>query len=660
MMGSRRNPSTMQQPLWQAVPDGLARDEARQQSHLNAPTGQGAGRWIYALIALALAGAASLSQAQTAPGATAQPEAASTSQAKPGWATRHFAVAAANPLATQAGYTMLRAGGSAVDAAIAVQMVLALVEPQSSGIGGGAFLLHFDGKTTRAFDGRETAPAAATPDLFLQANGQPMGMRQAIVGGRSVGAPGVVPMLALAHRQHGKLPWAQLFAPAIKLALEGFAISPRMATLLATESALKTDPVAARYFYDASGQPWPAGHVLRNPELAAVLQRIASEGPSALTRGAVAQAIAAKVQSHPSNPGTLTPADLAAYQPVERTPLCMVYRVTQAPARNYRLCGMPPPSSGMLAVGQILGTLAHTPAADNPLAFARPPSAEGASPQGDAQPGADWLHLYTEAARLAFADRAQYVADPQFTAAPALDWASLLEPRYLAQRAALMKPSGTRMPSAPPGNPGAQQSSYAPMATQTEHGTSHISVVDGFGHALAMTTTIEDGWGARLMVNRGLGLEGGFLLNNQLTDFSFAPAGADGKPVANRVQPGKRPRSSMSPTLVFDADTGQLLASAGSPGGAFIIHFTAKTLYGMLHWGLNAQQAIDLPNFGAMDEPLILEKGRFMPATVSALQARGHKVVEAPLPSGLQAIARTPEGWFGGADPRREGVVLGD
>jgi gamma-glutamyltranspeptidase/glutathione hydrolase len=613
---------------------------------------------------MALAGAAPLAPAQTAPvPAPAQPEAASATQAKPGWATRQFAVAAANPLATQAGYDMLRAGGSAIDAAIAVQMVLALVEPQSSGIGGGAFLLHFDGKTTQAFDGRETAPAAATPDLFLQANGQPMAMRQAIVGGRSVGAPGVVPMLALAHRQHGKLPWAQLFAPAIALANEGFAISPRMATLLATESALKTDPVAARYFYDANGQPWPAGHVLRNPELAAVLQRIATEGPSVLTRGAVAQAIAAKVQSHTSNPGTLTPADLAAYQPLEREPLCMVYRVTQGPARNYRLCGMPPPSSGMLAAGQILGTLAHTPAADIPLAFARPPSAEGASPKGDPQPGTDWLHLYTEAARLAFADRAQYVADPQFTAAPALDWASLLDARYLAQRAALIKPSGPRMPGALPGTPGlsgAQQSSYAPMAAQTEHGTSHISVVDGWGNALAMTTTIEDGWGARLMVNRGLGLEGGFLLNNQLTDFSFAPAGADGRPVANRVQPGKRPRSSMSPTLVFDADTGQLLASAGSPGGAFIIHFTAKTLYGMLHWGLNAQQAIDLPNFGAMDDLLILEKGRFWPATVNALQARGHKVVEAPLPSGLQAIARTPEGWFGGTDPRREGVVLGD
>jgi len=597
-------------------------------------------------LTLALAGAAATSLAQNAPSAPAQPEGASAFQSKPGWASRSFAVAAANPLATEAGYAMLRAGGSAVDAAIAVQMVLTLVEPQSSGIGGGAFLLHFDGKTTQAFDGRETAPSAATPALFLKPDGQPMAMRQATVGGRSVGAPGLVPMLTLAHRQHGKLPWEQLFAPAIALATKGFAISPRMATLLAPETDLKTDPVAARYFYDASGQPWPAGHILRNPELAAVLQRIASEGPGALTKGTVARAIAAKVQGHASNPGGLSEADLAGYQPVERAPLCMAYRVTHAPARNYRLCGMPAPSSGMLAMGQILGTLAHTPAGTLAL------EAE--------QPGAPWLHLYTESARLAFADRAQFVGDPQFVSAPEGGWASLLDDTYLAQRAALIAPSGPRMPRTLPGQPGAVRSSYAPMAAQTEHGTSHISVVDGSGNALAMTTTIEDAWGARLMVNRGVGLEGGFLLNNQLTDFSFAPTGADGKPVANRVEAGKRPRSSMSPTLVFDADSGQLIATLGSPGGAFIIHFTAKTLYALLHWGLNAQTAIDLPNFGAMDEVLVLEKGRFDASTASALKARGHTVVQVPLPSGLQAIAHTSNGWFGGADPRREGVVLGD
>lgn len=619
----------------------------------------GALRLARRTLALAPAWACTLALAQSALpplAATVQPEAASAIQIKPGWATRHFAVAAANPLATQAGYAMLRAGGSAVDAAIAVQMVLTLVEPQSSGIGGGAFLLHFDGKTTQAFDGRETAPAAATPGLFLQADGQPMPMRKAIVGGRSVGVPGVLPMLGLAHRQHGKLPWAQLFAPAIALATEGFAISPRMATLLAAESALASDPFAARYFYGPGGQPWPAGHILRNPELAAILQAIAREGPDALYRGAVAQAIAAKVQGHPSNPGTLTQADLTSYTPLEREPLCMNYRVTKAPARNYRLCGMPAPSSGMLAVGQILGMLSHT----------RADSLTLADTDASSQPIADWLHLYTEAARLAFADRAQYVADPQFVPAPAGDWASLLSPQYLAQRAALIRPEGQRMPVALPGLPGlseqaaAKHSSYAPMTAQTEHGTSHISVVDGYGNALAMTTTIEDSWGSRLMVNRGVGLEGGFLLNNQLTDFSLAPSDAGGKPIANRVEAGKRPRSSMSPTLVFDADTGELLASAGSPGGAFIIHFTAKTLYAMLHWGKNAQQAIDIANFGALDDVLILEKGRFEAVTTKALREQGHTVIEMPLPSGLQAIARTPGGWFGGADPRREGVVLGD
>jgi gamma-glutamyltranspeptidase/glutathione hydrolase len=324
---------------------------------------------------------------------------------------------------------------------------------------------------------------------------------------------------------------------------------------------------------------------------------------------------------------------------------------------------MPPPSSGMLAVGQILGTLANTPAAglaDNFANVRRESGAQQASPLADAQPSAEWLHLYTEAARLAFADRAQYVADPQFVAPPAGDWANLLDARYLSQRATLISASGSRMPRALSGVPGTQRSSYAPMAAQTERGTSHISVVDAWGNALAMTTTIEDAWGARLLVNRGVGLEGGFLLNNQLTDFSFAPTGADGRLVANRVEPGKRPRSSMSPTLVFDADSGQLLATLGSPGGAFIIHFTAKTLYALLHWGLNAQAAIDLPNFGAMDEVLVLEKGRFDASTTSALKARGHTVVQVPLHSGLQAIARTPSGWFGGADPRREGVVLGD
>jgi len=574
-----------------------------------------------------------------------QPEGASAITGKSGWATRTYAVAAANPLATDAGRQVLQSGGSAVDAAIAVQMVLTLVEPQSSGIGGGAFLLHFDGKSTQAFDGRETAPAGATPSLFLNGDGKPMPFIDAVVGGRAVGVPGTVRMLALAHQQHGRLPWAELFKPAIALATQGFRVSPRMATLLASEQHLFKDPVAAVYFLDAQGQPWKAGHLLRNPELAAVLQRIADTGPDALMTGDVAQAMVDEVRKHPGNPGTLSLDDLRAYQPVVRAPLCFDYTV--AP-RNYRICGMPPPSSGAVAIGQILGMLQQTGAQHLPLV------------QG--LPTADWLHLYTEAARLAFADRAQYLADPAFVQPPAGSWNSLLAPAYLASRARHIdtSPDGKRMQSVLPGNPGATPLAYATMTDQPEYGTSHISIVDAYGNALAMTTTIEDGWGARLMVNRGTGLSGGFLLNNELTDFSFAPSDASGKPVANRVEPGKRPRSSMAPTLVFDKTTGQLVMSAGSPGGAFIIHFTAKTLYGALNWGLNAQQAINLPNFGALGGPTLLEDKRFSPETIQALKARDHTVVEMPMPSGLQAIERTSTGYFGGADPRREGIVSGD
>ncbi len=540
---------------------------------------------------------------------------------------------------------MLRAGGSAVDAAIAVQMVLALVEPQSSGLGGGAFLLHFDGKQVQAFDGRETAPAAVAPNELMGSNGQPLGRTQAMVGGRTVGVPGTLRMLEMAHRQHGRLPWAQLFAPAIRLAQNGFAISPRMSSLVAADKHLHKDPVAAAYFYDAVGKPWPAGHVLRNPELAEVLQAIAQRGADALMQGEVAQAIAKKVQSHATNPGKLTVKDLADYRAVVRAPLCFVYAVS---ARSYRICGMPPPSSGALAIGQILGLLGYTPA--------------GGLPLQTGLPSADWLHLYTEASRLAFADRDYYVADPDFVQPPASSWKSLLQPDYLAQRAKLIntQPGSQRMTDPEPGKPGPIAVLYGKSATQMEAGTSHISVIDAQGHGVALTTTIEDAFGARQMVNRGKGMVGGFLLNNELTDFNFAPSDAAGLPVANRIEPGKRPRSSMSPTLVFDEATGELLISAGSPGGAVIIHYMAKTLYGMLNWGLNAQEAINLPNFGTLGGPAFLEAGRFAPATAQALRSRGHKVFEVDLPSGIQAIARTPKGFFGGADPRREGIVLGD
>lgn len=574
---------------------------------------------------------------------TSQPEGTSGLTAKPGWATQRFAVAAANPLATYAGYQVLRAGGSAVDAAIAVQMVLSLVEPQSSGIAGGAFLLHHDGQKTQAFDGRETAPAAANGNLFLDANGQPLPFPHAVASGRSVGVPGALRMLEMAHKQHGQLPWARLFEPAITLAEQGFAVSPRLSTLLAAETQLKNDPQAAAYFYAPDGKPWPVGHVLKNPELAQVLKRVAAQGSRALLEGEMAEAIVRKVQQHPQRPGELSLQDLAGYKAVERAPLCHDYRAAKPgqAAREYRICGMPPPSSGTIAVGQILGMLGQTSAAGMSLVT-------GSATQ---QPSADWLHLYSEASRLAFADRAQYVADPAFVPAPDGNWLSLLDPVYLAERARLMSPA--RMPNATAGQPGGVKTSFAPMPDQLEYGTSHISIVDGQGRALAMTTTIEDAFGSRQMVK-------GFLLNNQLTDFSFRPTDAQGQPIANRVEPGKRPRSSMSPTLVFDKATGALVMSGGSPGGALIIHYTAKLLYGSLNWGLDAQRAIDLPNFGNLGGPLLLEEKRFTPATVEALKARGGEVREQALTSGLQAIERTHSGLFGGADPRREGVVMGD
>lgn len=582
----------------------------------------------------------------------AQPESASGLTSKPGWTLNREAVAAANPLATQAGADILRAGGSAVDAAVAVQMVLTLVEPQSSGIGGGAFLLHHDGQRVQAFDGRETAPAAANERLFLDANGKPMPFAQAVVGGRSVGVPGTVAMLSLAHRQHGKLRWARLFEPAIRLAEQGFPVSPRLHSQLKAESALKADPVAASYFYQADGQPHPVGHLLKNPELAVVLRAIAQAGPNALLKGPVAQAIVDKVQQHPGNPGSLTLDDLARYQPIERSAICQSYTppaVAGASAREWNLCGFPPPSSGAIAIGQILGTLARVPAGSEPLG-------------DDGLPTPAYLHAYTEASRLAFADRALYLGDPAFVIPPASSWSSLLDPDYLAERARLI--TAQRMPRAAAGSPKGKLSAWAPMPDQPEYGTSHISIVDAYGNALAMTTTIEAGFGSRLMVTTNPARLGGFLLNNELTDFSFTPTDDQGRPVANRVEPGKRPRSSMAPTLVFDKASGKLVMSAGSPGGAFIIHYTAKTLLGVLQWGLLPQAAIDLPNFGSLGGALTLEENRFPASTVDKLKALGHEVREAPLTSGLQAIARGQvhgkEVWLGGADPRREGVVLGE
>jgi gamma-glutamyltranspeptidase/glutathione hydrolase len=594
--------------------------------------------FVPATVALAAAGL--LASCAAPPAGTtipAMPELASGWTPKPGWSAQRFMVAAANPLATEAGYRILREGGNALDAAIAVQMALTLVEPQSSGIGGGAFLLHWDGRQVKAWDGRETAPAAADERMFLGPDGRPIPFGDSVFGGRAVATPGAVVMLEAAHRAHGKLPWKQLFQPAIELAERGFSISPRLQIQIAGNPHLARDPVARPFFFDAQGQPLPVGHLLRNPALAAVLRAMADQGSAALTQGPIGADIVRRVREHPV-PGRMTAADLAGYRAAEREPICTDW------LDRWRVCGFPPPSSGHLAVMQILGLLERSSPVAQPLL--------------KGIPGPDWLHTYTEAARLAYADRAQYVGDPAFVAAPGGDWNSLLADGYLRQRAALI--GAQSMKVATPGAPAAVRSSYAPMPDQPEHGTSHISVVDGEGRAVAMTTTIEAFFGSRVMSDGGTGLPGGFLLNNQMTDFSATPTDAQGRPVANRVQPGKRPRSSMSPTLVFDRRTGQLAMTLGSPGGPVIIHFVAKTLIGSLQWGLDAQRAIDLPNFGSLNGPTVLEKGLFPASTLEALRARGHVVTEVDLTSGLQAIQRTPSGWFGGADPRREGVVKGD
>lgn len=550
----------------------------------------------------------------------------------------HQAVAAAHPLAAEAGAQMLRQGGNALDAAIAVQAMLSLVEPQSSGIGGGAFLLWWNGQTVQAWDGRETAPAAAGPTLFIGPDGQPLAFADAVASGLSVGVPGVLRMLEQAHRAAGQLPWAQLFAPAIAQAEQGFAIGPRLHSLLQGARSLQAD-AAARAFYYLPGEPlrpWPVGHVLRNPALAEVLHRVAREGADAFYRGPVAQAIARKVAQAQPRPGLLSAEDLTAYRAVQREPLCTAWR------ERYRVCGFPPPSSGHITLMQLLG-MVPPPAADAP--------APGTLPR------IDWLYHYSEAARLAYADRALYLADPAFVAAPAGQWASLLAPDYLRQRARLIGPRSLGQASA--GQPGPQRSSWAPQPEQAEYGTSHLSVVDRAGRAVAMTSSIEAGFGSGLLVDGGTGLAGGFLLNNQLTDFSFTPTDAQGRLVANRVEPGKRPRSSMAPTLVFDAHSGQLLLNLGSPGGPAIIHFVAKSLLATLDWGWPPGAALALANFGSFNGPTWLETGQFPDNYSTALRQRGQAVITLDLPSGVQLIQRQGEGWAAAADPRREGAVRG-
>ena len=537
-----------------------------------------------------------------------------------------YMVAAANPLAAEAGLEILRQGGSAVDAAVAVQAVLTLVEPQSSGIGGGAFMLHWDATagSLSTYDGRETAPAAVTPYLFIGDDGKPLGFFDALVGGRAVGVPGVPALLKAAHRRHGNLSWPDLFQAGIDLAEEGFAVSPRLSASIADSRKLMLkQPTSAAYFLDGSGNPWPTGHILKNPALAQTLRRLADEGTFGFYTGPTAAAIVQAVKFAPGNPGVLSLTDLATYRAKRREPVCQSYR-------TWQVCGMPPPTSGGVAVGQILGILEN---------FDLPTLAPGS---------AEAVHLVSEAQRLTYADRGRYLGDSDFVPVPVAD---LMDKGYLKLRAAQITPDAS-IGKATPGNPGDRADMFSDALDFDIPATTHFSIVDGNGNIVSMTSSVEFRFGSHVFV-------GGFLLNNQLTDFSFRPLDGDGRIVANGVQPGKRPRSSMSPTIVLNAD-GKPVIAVGSPGGSRIIGYVARTVIAMLDWGLDPQAVIDLPNHVNRNGPVDLEKGTGLEALQPALEALGHEVKVRDLTSGLHAIQITADGLLGGADPRREGVAIGD
>ncbi|MDI1283692.1 MAG: gamma-glutamyltransferase [Reyranella sp.] len=521
-------------------------------------------------------------------------------------------VAAAHPLAVDAGLEVLRRGGTAVDAAVAVQMVLGVVEPQASGIGGGGFLLHYD-NATRAitvYDGRETAPAGATPTMFLDGNGKPLGFRPAVVSGISVGVPGALAMLELAHKEHGKLAWRDLFEPAIAAARDGFPVPPRLAAWLSRIPGLREEPGIRAVYFNAEGSPRKAGERIANPDLAGTMRLIADQGTRAFYEGAIAAEMVERVRAH-ERPGTLSLADLADYRPIKREALCGPYRL-------WVVCGMPPPSSGGIAILQALTLL-------EPFEIWRDTPSDLRS-----------IHLIAEASRLAFADRDRYVADPAFVKVPV---EGLLSPTYLAERRKLMSPDrsmGKVGPGVPPG--------------YVERGTSHMSIVDRWGNAVAFTTTIEAPFGAQIMVR-------GFLLNNELTDFSPLPE-ADGRPIANRVEPGKRPRSSMSPTLVFDQGN-RLVAVLGSAGGSRIIGDTLQALLGLLDWNLPVSAAIALPRVINSNGPTELERGP-LADLADGLRGLGHQVQVRGHEGGLTGIRRVGDGWEGGADPRRDGAARGE
>jgi gamma-glutamyltranspeptidase/glutathione hydrolase len=558
----------------------------------------------------------SLVGCQTAPSASPAPTPVAETHNRP---ARGPFVAAANPLAVEAGMAVLRRGGSAVDAAVAVQAVLGLVEPQSSGLGGGAFLMVYDAETheVTTYDGRETAPADATPELFYE-NGRPLPFMDAVLSGRSTGAPGAVAALALAQAQHGALEWSSLFGDAERLARDGFTVSPRLAGMIAGQGQARTR-WATEYFTKPDGTRYVAGDTLKNPAYAETVATIARDGIAALRTGPIAEAIVDAVHAEP-RPGTLSAADLAGYRPIARDALCRPFRV-------YVVCIPPPPSSGV-ALLQLLA-MAETPTAAPVLA------------QGETS--ADAWTMFAQLQRLMYADRDRYVADPAFVGVPV---AGLLDPDYVAERAALAPGlTGAATAGTPPGG-----IFRAPDATTEPAGTSHLVVVDAAGNAVSMTTTVESIFGSGRMA-------GGFFLNNQLTDFSFSPTTPEGAPVANAVAAGKRPRSSMSPVIVLDQQ-GRLVGALGSPGGPSILAYNAKGLIGTLVWGLPMQAAFDLPNLVARGPGFGADTARFGPTLTEGLAERG--IVLQPNTSensGLHGGIWKGDHWDGGADDRREGVA---
>lgn len=535
-------------------------------------------------------------------------------------------VAAANPIAAEAGLQVLRAGGTAADAMVVVQTLLGLVEPQSSGIGGGAFALWYDAETREitTFDARETAPTAASADLFLGADGEPLAFFDAVIGGRSVGVPGVPRLMETMHERFGRLEWAALFEPAITLAEAGFEVSPRLAGLLTNEiGRLDRQSVARDYFFDADGAPLTVGTRLANPDYAATLRLLAEQGADALHQGALAEAIVATVQGFAENPGLLSVDDLADYRVIEREPVCVSYR-------THEVCGMGPPSSGGLTVGQILSIASHFEL----------------GPLGPDDP-MSWRVL-GDATRLAFADRGRYMADADFVDMPA----GLLNADYLAARARLLdRPDALSTEDVRAGEPPWDRAELRLDGLEPERpATTHFVIVDDFGNIASVTSTIESAFGSRLMV-------GGFLLNNQLTDFSFRSQ-AEGAAVANRVEPGKRPRSSMAPTIVLK--DGAPAYALGSPGGATIIPFVAQTLVALIDWEMDIQAAISMPRMVHLFGDYVLEASTPAEDWAEELEAMGYSVAVRELTSGLQGVAFTAIGLEGGADPRREGVAMGD